>query len=51
MPDEEREQRSEQNWSEEAFQQTTKLLLRNPEYYSIWNYRRNILMNGLFPVK
>jgi len=41
--------RSERNWGEEAFRQTTTLLLRNPEYYSVWNYRRNILLNGLFP--
>jgi len=23
--------------------------MRNPEYYSVWNYRRNILLHGLFP--
>jgi hypothetical protein len=29
--------------------QTTRLLDLNPEFYTIWNYRRNILVNGLIP--
>ncbi|KAI0781077.1 rab-protein geranylgeranyltransferase [Trametes elegans] len=37
------------DWSQEAFDLTTKLLHINPEFYTIWNYRRNILLNGLFP--
>jgi geranylgeranyl transferase type-2 subunit alpha len=28
---------------------TTKLLTRNPEYYTIWNYRRRTYLEGLFP--
>ncbi|KAF9501297.1 rab-protein geranylgeranyltransferase [Pleurotus eryngii] len=36
------------DWSAEAFDATTQLLTVNPEFYTIWNYRRNILLNGLF---
>nr|XP_019000169.1 geranylgeranyl transferase type-2 subunit alpha [Kwoniella mangroviensis CBS 8507]OCF63630.1 geranylgeranyl transferase type-2 subunit alpha [Kwoniella mangroviensis CBS 8507] len=32
----------------ESLDQTTRLLDLNPEFYTIWNYRRNILL-GLFP--
>jgi hypothetical protein len=28
---------------------TAKLLQVNPEFYTIWNYRRNILLYGIFP--
>lgn len=28
---------------------TFRLLHINPEFYTIWNYRRNILVNGVFP--
>ncbi|KAF5391749.1 hypothetical protein D9757_001752 [Collybiopsis confluens] len=42
--------RKKQNdWSNEAFQATTKLLQINPEFYTVWNYRRHILLNGIFP--
>ncbi|TFK42750.1 rab-protein geranylgeranyltransferase [Crucibulum laeve] len=37
------------DWSEDAFNLTTKLLQVNPEFYTVWNYRRNILLRGLFP--
>ncbi|KAH9060083.1 rab-protein geranylgeranyltransferase [Lactarius vividus] len=42
------------DWSREAFGLTTQLLsthpdVINPEFYTIWNYRRNILLNGIFP--
>ncbi|KAG9318253.1 rab-protein geranylgeranyltransferase [Chiua virens] len=37
------------DWSRDAFDQTQHLLERNPEFYTIWNYRRNILLNGIFP--
>ncbi|KAF9532343.1 rab-protein geranylgeranyltransferase [Crepidotus variabilis] len=37
------------DWSDEAFQLTTKLLQINPEFYTLWNYRRNILLKGKFP--
>ncbi|EJT98480.1 rab-protein geranylgeranyltransferase [Dacryopinax primogenitus] len=36
-------------FTQESFDLTTKLLGLNPELYSIWNYRRLILLNGLFP--
>ncbi|KIJ60638.1 hypothetical protein HYDPIDRAFT_177343 [Hydnomerulius pinastri MD-312] len=37
------------DWSQEAFDQTQHLLQLNPEFYTIWNYRRNIMLNGIFP--
>ncbi|TFK54826.1 rab-protein geranylgeranyltransferase [Heliocybe sulcata] len=36
------------DWSKEAFDATTKLLQINPEFYTVWNYRRNVMLNGLF---
>jgi len=41
--------RAQQDVSQESFDLTTKLLLINPEYYTIWNYRREIMLRGLFP--
>ncbi|EIN07715.1 rab-protein geranylgeranyltransferase [Punctularia strigosozonata HHB-11173 SS5] len=38
-----------EDWSQDAFQLTTRLLQLNPEFYTIWNYRRNIMTKGLFP--
>ncbi|XP_006458270.1 hypothetical protein AGABI2DRAFT_216711 [Agaricus bisporus var. bisporus H97] len=35
--------------SEDALRLTDKLLQVNPEFYTVWNYRRNIFLNGLFP--
>lgn len=37
------------DYSEDAFDLTTQLLTINPEFYTIWNYRRDILINGVFP--
>ncbi|KAJ6500469.1 hypothetical protein C8R45DRAFT_977826 [Mycena sanguinolenta] len=37
------------DWSREAFDLTTRVLQINPEFYTVWNYRRNILMQGIFP--
>ncbi|KIN94513.1 hypothetical protein M404DRAFT_382751 [Pisolithus tinctorius Marx 270] len=37
------------DWSRDAFDVTQKLLEKNPEFYTIWNYRRNIMLNGIFP--
>jgi len=37
------------DWSRDAFDQTQQLLELNPEFYTIWNYRRNIILNGIFP--
>ncbi|KAF7966885.1 hypothetical protein HWV62_36635 [Athelia sp. TMB] len=36
-------------YSPEAFELTTRLLQVNPEFYTAWNYRRNILTHGIFP--
>ncbi|KAK9458126.1 hypothetical protein V1511DRAFT_491824 [Dipodascopsis uninucleata] len=35
-------------YNNEALNATTTLLKQNPEYYSIWNYRREIFNDGLF---
>ncbi|ODV62615.1 Rab geranylgeranyltransferase BET4 [Ascoidea rubescens DSM 1968] len=40
--------RDKRDYSEDAFRLSTKLLDLNPEYYTIWNYRREIFLNGLF---
>jgi len=37
------------DWSRDAFDQTEHLLELNPEFYTVWNYRRNIILNGIFP--
>ncbi|KAF8350858.1 rab-protein geranylgeranyltransferase [Amanita rubescens] len=37
------------DYSSEAFELTTQLLRVNPEFYTVWNYRRNICLQGLFP--
>ncbi|KAL1413090.1 Rab geranylgeranyltransferase [Vanrija albida] len=37
------------DYSPEALAQTTALLDLNPEFYSVWNYRRHILSRGLIP--
>ncbi|THH04699.1 hypothetical protein EW145_g5330 [Phellinidium pouzarii] len=36
------------DWSHEALNLTTRLLTANPEFYTIWNYRRDIFTNGIF---
>jgi hypothetical protein len=41
--------KEEKDWSTEAFDATTRLLQVNPELYTIWNYRRRILLHGIFP--
>ena len=38
-------QRTQRDFSKDL---TTTLLKKNPEFYMIWNYRRQILLNGLF---
>ncbi|KIM49288.1 hypothetical protein M413DRAFT_438472 [Hebeloma cylindrosporum] len=40
--------RKAKDWSQDAFNLTTTLLQFNPEFYTIWNYRRIILANGIF---
>ncbi|KAG2348523.1 rab-protein geranylgeranyltransferase [Suillus weaverae] len=41
--------KKKQDWSNDAFELTQRLLQINPEFYTVWNYRRNILLNGIFP--
>ncbi|KAI5124339.1 hypothetical protein M0805_008946 [Coniferiporia weirii] len=36
------------DWSLEALNLTTRLLTMNPEFYTVWNYRRDIFTNGIF---
>ena len=33
------------DYSNDTFQATSKLLTQNPEYYTVWNYRRRILQD------
>ena len=33
----------------DAFGVTTELLTRNPENYTVWNIRREIMKDGLLP--
>ncbi|KAF7295305.1 Rab geranylgeranyltransferase [Mycena indigotica] len=37
------------DWSRDALESTTRILQINPEFYTVWNYRRNILLRGIFP--
>ncbi|KAK7440205.1 Rab geranylgeranyltransferase [Stygiomarasmius scandens] len=37
------------DYTKEAFNKTTQLLQLNPEFYTVWNYRRLILLHGIFP--
>ncbi|TFK86372.1 rab-protein geranylgeranyltransferase [Polyporus arcularius HHB13444] len=37
------------DFDKESFELTTRLLHVNPEFYTVWNYRRRILLNGIFP--
>ncbi|KAJ4488431.1 rab-protein geranylgeranyltransferase [Lentinula aciculospora] len=41
--------KNQNDWSRRALQATTQLLQVNPEFYTVWNYRRRILVNGIFP--
>ena len=45
-----RAQKQAKEYTLEALQATNNLLDLNPEYYTIWNYRRHILVKGIFPV-
>jgi len=38
----------ERQYTLEVLELTSKLLKKNPEYYTIWNMRRKILLHGLF---
>ncbi|KAF9258906.1 rab-protein geranylgeranyltransferase [Marasmius fiardii PR-910] len=41
--------KSNKDYSKEALNLTTDLLRENPEFYTIWNYRRRIFIHGIFP--
>ncbi|KAJ1652719.1 Rab geranylgeranyltransferase [Dispira simplex] len=41
------EHRQTHDYDDQAFAQTTKLLYKNPELYTVWNYRREILNHHL----
>lgn len=38
----------QQEYTLEVLQLTSKLIKRNPEYYTLWNVRRRLLTHGLF---
>ncbi|KAI1003924.1 hypothetical protein K3495_g4285 [Podosphaera aphanis] len=40
---------AEREYTTEVLDLTTKLLEKNPEYYTFWNIRRRLLIHGLFP--
>ncbi|KAH0556669.1 hypothetical protein GP486_005523 [Trichoglossum hirsutum] len=40
---------AEREYTADVLALTSKLLTWNPEYYTIWNHRRRILLGGLFP--
>ncbi|CAG8483140.1 5280_t:CDS:2 [Paraglomus brasilianum] len=42
-----RQLRSNHEYTQDAFEITTKILWQNPDFYTIWNFRRNILIHGL----
>ena len=37
----------DEDYSSDAFALTSKLLSQNPEYYTVWNYRRRILLDAI----
>lgn len=41
------DRRDKRDFSPETFDLTTKMLLSNPDCYSIWNIRKTILLNNL----
>jgi geranylgeranyl transferase type-2 subunit alpha len=43
------ELKSQKDWSKAALDLTTQILNVNPELYTAWNYRRDILTTGIFP--
>ncbi|KAI5456280.1 hypothetical protein BGZ63DRAFT_90218 [Mariannaea sp. PMI_226] len=47
LEDEIRSRISENQYDQETFQLTSKILRLNPEYYTIWNARRRCLTSGL----
>ncbi|KAF8428778.1 hypothetical protein EV426DRAFT_640040 [Tirmania nivea] len=41
--------RSQKDYNDATLTLTSALLKRNPEFYTVWNYRREILLNGILP--
>ncbi|KAG5645897.1 hypothetical protein DXG03_005044 [Asterophora parasitica] len=41
--------RKNKDLSQDALRLTSRLLQVNPEFYTIWNYRRTIFLDGIFP--
>lgn len=39
--------KDEQVYNDETFQLTTMMLDQNPEFYTVWNYRKDILVNHI----
>ncbi|KAI0747986.1 rab-protein geranylgeranyltransferase [Daedaleopsis nitida] len=37
------------DYGKDSLDLTTRLLHVNPEFYTVWNYRKHILLNGTFP--
>ncbi|RPA85320.1 protein prenylyltransferase [Ascobolus immersus RN42] len=49
LVDQVRDSRNSNAHTKEALSLTEQLLKENPEFYTIWNYRREIYSNGIFP--
>ena len=41
-------QKKSRDYTDDAFTLTTQVLNLNPEFYTIWNYRRDILVQATF---
>ncbi|KAI8142547.1 hypothetical protein BJV82DRAFT_540049 [Fennellomyces sp. T-0311] len=39
---------SNEEYTQETLKLTTRILEMNPDYYTIWNIRRNVLLRGIF---
>ena len=44
-------QKKDSDFGRDSLDLTTRLLHVNPEFYTVWNYRRRILLNGIFPTR
>ncbi|KAJ9115612.1 hypothetical protein QFC20_000937 [Naganishia adeliensis] len=43
------DKKANKEYTQDAFDLTNRVLDLNPEFYTIWNYRRMIMLEGLFP--
>ncbi|KEP51121.1 Rab geranylgeranyltransferase alpha subunit [Rhizoctonia solani 123E] len=43
------ERRARKDLSGDSLEATTALLTLNPEFYTVWNFRRTVLSEGIFP--